>query len=118
MKAVTGETTHPQEQWLVVDVTDLPFGDASFGGIVDKGTIDAVQFTGDAAAAEMLAEADRVLAADGVILSVSGEEPEDRLDLLRTCLPGYTHSYQLLDEVWNYYFYISRRCAKNQLHTT
>lgn len=86
---------HPRIAWAVADVVALPFDDASFDAVVEKGVLDALaarharsdpwrpppQLRADLAAA--LDEAHRVLTPDGVLLSVSFAQPHFRLPLLR-----------------------------------
>ena len=82
-----------------------------FARIVDKGTLDAVQLAGPEDCQQFLDEMRRVLKAPGgKLLSLTDDLPEQRLELLRTCLPQAAHSFREVsssDESWTYYLYVS-----------
>ena len=73
----------------VADCRALPYGDAEFDAVVDKGTLDTMmQADAPEPPREMLAEACRVLIPGGVFLSVSYGDAEMRLpELERPELP-------------------------------
>uniref|UniRef100_A0A7S3RQP4 Methyltransferase type 11 domain-containing protein n=1 Tax=Emiliania huxleyi TaxID=2903 RepID=A0A7S3RQP4_EMIHU len=56
---------------LCADATALPFADASFDAVLDKGTLDAVGIAGDTRLQEAVAELTRTTAAGGVVVTVS-----------------------------------------------
>lgn len=63
----------------VADATALPYPDASFDVVVDKGTADAIDCGGGDAAVALLREAARVVAPGGAIVMVSCRVPARRL---------------------------------------
>ena len=65
--------------FAVADAMALPYGDATFAAVIDKGTADAVDCGGGDAAVALLREAGRVLAPDGVFIMVSCRVPARRL---------------------------------------
>jgi len=99
--------------WEERDGTALPAEWAGrFSLIVDKGTLDALAFAGASHAAALCAEMDRVLTPRGRLLFITDEVPEQRVDLLRACLPAFAHTFRSMDDVredWEYYVYKSQR---------
>jgi SAM-dependent methyltransferase len=65
--------------FAVADATALPYPDASFDAVVDKGTADAVDCGGGDAAVAVLREAARVVRPGGVVVMVSCRTPDRRL---------------------------------------
>ncbi|KAI8467759.1 MAG: hypothetical protein J3K34DRAFT_523470 [Monoraphidium minutum] len=87
----------PRLSYAVADCRDMPqFTDCSFGGVLDKGTIDALLCckAGVANAAAMFSEVSRVLAPGGAFLLVSLGDPARRLCLL--CCERYDWTVQVL----------------------
>ena len=87
----------------------LPFDDACVDYVIDKGTYDAVHRhkEGSSNCTAMLSEIGRVLKPGCVYLQISGESPDEQLDVLRANFPGDQISYQLLkdDEAAEVYAY-------------
>jgi ubiquinone/menaquinone biosynthesis C-methylase UbiE len=82
-----------------------------FALIVDKGTLDAVQLAGSVDCQQFLDEMRRVAQPGGKLLSLTDDMPEQRLELLRRCLPDCAHSFREVeareDESWTYFVYKS-----------
>ncbi|KAF8065563.1 Xab2 [Scenedesmus sp. PABB004] len=75
----------PGQSWEVADCRSMPqYGDASFGAVLDKGTLDAVLCSSHGAAdtAAYLGEVHRLLAPGGVFLLISLGQPGARLAAL------------------------------------
>lgn len=71
------------------DAKRLPFGDATFSLVFDKGTSDAVLkgANGESAFAEVVKECFRVLKPEGKLIQFSDEPPELRINLLESVKP-------------------------------
>jgi SAM-dependent methyltransferase len=81
----------PGQRWEVADCRAMPqYGDASFGSVLDKGTLDAVlcSSSGPADAAAYMDEVIRLLSPGGVFLLISLGQPAARLAALRATPPG------------------------------
>ncbi|XP_064622312.1 citrate synthase-lysine N-methyltransferase CSKMT, mitochondrial-like [Lineus longissimus] len=77
-------TTNSSLSFTTADARSMPFRDASFDIIVDKGTMDSAlkhQKLGNALAQEMALELVRVLKINRHILQFTDEDPELRLSL-------------------------------------
>jgi hypothetical protein len=85
----------PGQTWEVADCRCMPqYQDASFGSVLDKGTLDAVLCSshGTADAAAYIDEVYRLLVPGGVFLLVSLGQPQARLAALKVAPPaGGTH---------------------------
>lgn len=87
----------PGLSYAVADCRAMPqFMDCEFGGVLDKGTVDALLCSKDGVAnvAALLSEASRVLAPGGVFLLISLGDPARRLCLL--CQARYDWTVQAL----------------------
>lgn len=76
----------PGQTWEVADCRSMPqYEDASFGSVLDKGTLDAVLCSshGTADAAAYISEVYRLLVPGGVFLLVSLGQPQARLAALK-----------------------------------
>lgn len=76
----------PGQTWEVADCRSMPqYEDASFGSVLDKGTLDAVLCSshGSADAAAYISEIYRLLVPGGVFLLVSLGQPQARLAALK-----------------------------------
>ncbi|GBF90084.1 hypothetical protein Rsub_02792 [Raphidocelis subcapitata] len=72
--------------WEVADCRSMPqYGDGSFSGVLDKGTLDAVLCSGSGLvdARAYVSEAYRLLAPGGAFLLISLGAPDSRLSVLR-----------------------------------
>jgi hypothetical protein len=102
-----------RQEWVHCDVTALPNDwTARFAAVIDKGTLDALLFAGDDKARLMLSGLDKVLAPGGVVLSITDDPPEQRLDVLEKLSRGFRHSYRPIESQsteWQYYLYMSER---------
>ena len=90
----SGFMTSPMQQklpqysvsFLAADVTDLPFVSGMFDVVFDKGTMDSLLKgnRGETHGANMVAEAMRVLRPGGLMIQITDEDPELRVDLLES----------------------------------
>ncbi|KAF8066419.1 EEF1AKMT4 [Scenedesmus sp. PABB004] len=89
----------PQLTYRVSDARSMPeFDDASFDGLLDKGTLDAVLCGPDAGAnaAAVLEECARVLRPGGTLLVITYGDPSSRLPLLQQPSLGWAVSLYVL----------------------
>jgi SAM-dependent methyltransferase len=83
----------PGQAWEVADCRSMPeFDDASFGSVLDKGTLDAVLCSshGTADAAAYINEVHRLLVPGGVFLLISLGQPQARLAALKAAPAVHT----------------------------
>tara|TARA_B100000768_G_C11107353_1_gene301724 strand:+ start:453 stop:665 length:213 start_codon:yes stop_codon:yes gene_type:complete len=57
------------------DATALPYADASFDAVLDKGTLDAIGIGSDESLRATVAELARTVATGGVVVSISRAHP-------------------------------------------
>jgi ubiquinone/menaquinone biosynthesis C-methylase UbiE len=85
----------PGQSWEVADCRSMPrYGDASFGSVLDKGTLDAVLCSshGQTDTVDYMNEVHRLLAPGGTFLLISLGQPHARLAALNAQQPPVASS--------------------------
>eukprot|EP01017_Pseudomicrothorax_dubius_P019589 TRINITY_DN2151_c0_g1_i3.p1 TRINITY_DN2151_c0_g1~~TRINITY_DN2151_c0_g1_i3.p1 ORF type:complete len:254 (-),score=58.78 TRINITY_DN2151_c0_g1_i3:322-1083(-) len=87
------ESVNKPMEFIVMDATSMPFRDASFDVVIDKGTLDALMCNpeSDQEGQRLLAEMRRVCAPGGRILIVSHGSPHHRKLLFKKVIPMEGH---------------------------
>ncbi|EIE27069.1 S-adenosyl-L-methionine-dependent methyltransferase [Coccomyxa subellipsoidea C-169] len=106
-------------EWRVADMLDLPFADGSFDAVIEKGTMDVLFVDNDspwsprpevcARVHRMLAETHRVLAKDGVFLSVTFAQPHFRRPFLQAPQYDWGRDVATFGEGFHYFVYGMRK---------
>lgn len=114
----------PEITWAVADMLALPFSDASFDIVIEKGTLDV--FLVDnvdpwhvtpviaARVSRVLKEIHRVLTPTGALLSVTFAAPHFRRPLLAAGRFTWRVDCDTFGDEWAYHFYSCRKGLKGE----
>eukprot|EP00929_Paragymnodinium_shiwhaense_P090986 TRINITY_DN51047_c0_g1_i1.p1 TRINITY_DN51047_c0_g1~~TRINITY_DN51047_c0_g1_i1.p1 ORF type:complete len:393 (-),score=69.58 TRINITY_DN51047_c0_g1_i1:19-1035(-) len=94
------------QRFLVDDITQMQFSDASFEVIIDKGTMDAIYNAGKDVAAKAVSELVRVLKPSGRLISVTYMHQQGRAELGAEEFGGSFETFLLSEHPQKHYVHV------------
>ncbi|KAK9808887.1 hypothetical protein WJX72_005851 [[Myrmecia] bisecta] len=124
MKAQAQAAQQTEMQWRVADMLDLPFADATFDVVLEKGTMDVLFVDNDSPwdplpevkqrVVQMLAETHRVLSPHGCFVSITFAQPHFRRPFLLAPQFSWSMKYDTFGETFHYFVYTMEKGARTE----